>query len=376
MSQTFITLCPHCNTRFRVSDEQLFAASGAVRCGACMQVFNARLHLEQDETCANPAPLPDAADFELHARPQIAASLDSLKIHDDLEIDLDSPDFEEELARLARQEAEQARIPQPEPLYTYEEDDSRLLPVVVSEDEIRSDPPADETAEDLHVYADDPEDWPSETGADEDAITAMQEEPDEPHAAPGPADRRLEPSVLHDEVEAIGNEPLYLEWQPRQKNSESWLWVLGCLLAVIGLAVQYCYFNFDQLARQQATRPWLEAVCKIAGCQLPERVDVSLITSSNLVVRPHAEFRNALSVDAIIYNRAGFAQPFPLLQLNFMDDKEQLLASRSFSPQEYLGGELAGRTSMPAQTPIRIALDVLVPDARASGYSIRFLSPD
>ena len=41
MTDSFVTQCPHCRTSFRVSRAQLSAAHGAVRCGACLHVFNA-----------------------------------------------------------------------------------------------------------------------------------------------------------------------------------------------------------------------------------------------------------------------------------------------------------------------------------------------
>jgi len=41
MTDSFVTQCPHCRTSFRISRAQLGAAHGAVRCGACMRVFNA-----------------------------------------------------------------------------------------------------------------------------------------------------------------------------------------------------------------------------------------------------------------------------------------------------------------------------------------------
>ncbi|WP_225617127.1 MJ0042-type zinc finger domain-containing protein [Pseudomonas sp. ADPe] len=45
MSASFITQCPHCLTSFRVNQAQLGAANGAVRCGACLKVFNAPQHM-------------------------------------------------------------------------------------------------------------------------------------------------------------------------------------------------------------------------------------------------------------------------------------------------------------------------------------------
>ena len=56
MTDSFVTQCPHCRTSFRVSRAQLGAAHGAVRCGACMQVFNASQHLLGEPTPGNPAP--------------------------------------------------------------------------------------------------------------------------------------------------------------------------------------------------------------------------------------------------------------------------------------------------------------------------------
>lgn len=43
MSQ-LLTQCPFCQTTFKVSDAQMQAASGVVRCGACMEVFLASQH--------------------------------------------------------------------------------------------------------------------------------------------------------------------------------------------------------------------------------------------------------------------------------------------------------------------------------------------
>ena len=119
-----------------------------------------------------------------------------------------------------------------------------------------------------------------------------------------------------------------------------------------------------------------DSICPTLGCELPALVDIGQIKSSNLVVRSHPDFTGALVVDAILYNRAPFAQPFPLLEIRFADLNGKLLASRSFKPSEYLSGELAGQTIMPPQVPIHIALDILDPGAKAVNYSLGFHSPD
>src|SRR5690606_16468204 len=55
MSTSLITQCPHCRTSFRVNQAQLSAARGAVRCGACLQVFSALQHLVGGQPPATPA---------------------------------------------------------------------------------------------------------------------------------------------------------------------------------------------------------------------------------------------------------------------------------------------------------------------------------
>ena len=49
---TRTTVCPQCQTRFRVTEEQLQARNGDVRCGRCSHVFNAR------ETIPEETPTP------------------------------------------------------------------------------------------------------------------------------------------------------------------------------------------------------------------------------------------------------------------------------------------------------------------------------
>ena len=39
---TQYTRCPHCDTAFVVTEEQLSIANGKVRCGNCKAIFNAR----------------------------------------------------------------------------------------------------------------------------------------------------------------------------------------------------------------------------------------------------------------------------------------------------------------------------------------------
>lgn len=55
-NQAKFTLCPHCSTAFTVNSSQLEAALGAVRCGKCKKIFNAKFNLvASNEESAAPA---------------------------------------------------------------------------------------------------------------------------------------------------------------------------------------------------------------------------------------------------------------------------------------------------------------------------------
>jgi len=422
---SFVTQCPHCQTSFRVSRTQLAAAQGVVRCGACMELFNAARYLQEADTTGNSDAGADATHLSAASDAPKARALpdkpvdqdDTFWIHDDL--DLDSLDLDEELAKLERQELELSREflelePQPGEQQHSEHTDHSIdddeawaeqLLSAESAPQIRNEPlkaEPEHTAEpgtdisDIHftpVSAEHPAP-PSPLASTTDPLigqlnSAGRTEPlldrpfdsDENSAQSALAGRKSVSTEREygrgERLFELDDEPLQLDWQARRRPWGRWLgWGLLNLIALLGLAAQYAAYNFDELARQDEYRPWLEKICPALGCELPPRVDISQIKSSNLVVRSHPDFAGALVVDAIIYNRAPFAQPFPLLEVRFADIQGQTLARRTFKPGEYLSGELAGQREMPSQIPIHIALDILDPGITAVNYSLAFRSPD
>ncbi|MAR89421.1 MAG: DUF3426 domain-containing protein [Pseudomonadota bacterium] len=71
MPENLLTKCPHCSTTFRLTQAQLDIAGGAVRCGACYQVFHAAEHIvktsvvEERRTVTKPPdPVEEAFDLK------------------------------------------------------------------------------------------------------------------------------------------------------------------------------------------------------------------------------------------------------------------------------------------------------------------------
>ncbi|MBC9249500.1 hypothetical protein A9179_04325 [Pseudomonas alcaligenes] len=472
MTDSFVTQCPHCRTSFRISRGQLGAAHGVVRCGACLHVFNAAQQLLVDQSRASkpaapapsapampqphPAPAASAAPARPTAPPAPAVepraapvpapaaslsaapasekkSVDTLWIHDDL--DLDSLDLDEELAKLEEQEMQLSkdflaldRAPQPgesllhRPTEERDRHDESWAESLLKDDaKPRSAPtpvPAPRPPVEAPVSAPlvarasdtlaaseapapvAPRREPALGSPAASSVLPPREEPsfsaldadDEPAAdeideiddanyarlsATPAAPARSEPALRDDSLFELAEEPLQLDWQEARKPWGRWIgWGLLNLLAAGALTSQYVLYHFEELARQDEYRPWFEQLCPELGCSLPSKVDIEQIKSTNLVVRSHPDYMNALMVDAIIYNRAPFAQPFPLLELRFADINGQLLASSRFKPSQYLGGELAGQAEMPPQTPIHVSLEISDPGTKAVNYSLSFHSPE
>lgn len=452
MTDSFVTQCPHCQTSFRVSHAQLSVARGMVRCGSCLQVFNAAKQLleqragtipESQQTSetnpesvgktpeilapqslvvTQPAPLPvkreernvdldsldlDDLDVEL-ARleqreiqlPESFGRVSKARDHDEVEsfsARRDEPDVEQEswphgmshddVERLPQLRAELVATEHPddenppdEPIHQHDRhrtepsfsltpddlDDEPARPHSLKPKAVPDDQPSSE-----HFSALDSHDEHPRSGAHHD------DEDDAPAAFTDSRRGRSEPGLRDRALVDLTDDPLQLAWQkPKPRWGRRLLWMLLILIALGALAGQYIAYHFEELARQDQYRPLFQELCPTLGCKVPSKVDIKLLKSSNLVVRSHPEFQGALVVDAIIYNRASFSQPFPLLELRFADATGQLIASRRFKPGEYLSGELAGKDEMPPQTPIHIALDVLDPGPKAANYSLSFRSPE
>lgn len=453
MTDSFVTQCPHCQTSFRVTHHQLSVARGVVRCGQCLQVFNAAKQLlEQNRASgtsapAVPAPIP-AGPAEPPAEPEIApepvASEPGSTPDEDWALTnqaLDALDLDMELERLERRGQPatarpasqdgglQARRDELHPdehandLFGTADDEPFEPQPAIDTAPVLRDPepleldlepaPGDRTEPtlggnlDLDVDDEPPVhraaeiddrtefNEPLRASVDEapvQGLSARDDEPLELHLSarddepveplpgerlePGLAGKAERPARKEPLVDVV-DDPLQLGWEKPAPNwGKRLLWGFLTLLAAGLLAFQYVWFHFEEMARQDQYRPLFQQICPLVGCQVPTRVDIARIKSSNLVVRSHPDFKGALIVDAIIYNRAPFAQPFPLLELRFADLNGQLIASRRFKPSEYLSGELAGRGEMPSQTPIHIALDILDPGPKAVNYSLSFRSPE
>ncbi len=416
MDQTRITMCPKCDTTFRVSPAQLKLAKGAVRCGACLHVFYAAKHFQQNPTPA--APIQDDRTQDLFESPQIKKPQPVTSQHEeslfesndtslqDAQQDIKDDDFyiddDIETGELAKEEDSNALIASS----SIDDDDFLIDDHLDHQDNLIDDSDTERKTSDnnisdefLSLSSDDVstsffteeksphQSMSVEENKEEEAwAQALLDEDEESttEAAVSVNTNRSENSENHSQTSLksspafsyIQEDPLDLSLPQAGRKKKLGLWFLASAFLICVLMAQAAYFNFSQWARLDNLRPWYQLACEQLDCTLPSTYDVARIhTTASPQVSTHPRFHNALMIDILFINSAQYPQVFPRLELTFSDQNENVMAHRLFQPQEYLAGEAAGLTFMPVQTPIHIALEINDPGPTASNYQVRFLPP-
>ena len=399
-----VTRCPNCDTSFVVTEAQLAAADGAVRCGACLQVFMAQDYFVQapiadlfddmepeapepsqepeDEVILEELLGPDPADhleegsgtptMEGSRTAQSLETAQSLKTAQSSETwEFSVPEVDHEIGATAElvQIDETVETAEVETNLPTEVDDSLEnleTGEVASEDNVLEDDVLDDALDETALL--DETRWETSGAEDqvEEALTAngllsgLQPESDPEIVAD--LDQALD-QVVDDASDIV---PEYHEAPMTYRLR----WFAAVVLLGSALSLQHLWFERNTYAANADYRIYYEKFCNAVGCELEPFSDVSRLTTQNLVVRTHPEIAGGLVVDALLRNEAGFRQPFPGLYLRFADISGKTIADRTFLPNLYLAGEMAGLKFIPAATEVRLSLEIVDPGNAAVSYSL------
>lgn len=309
------TRCPHCNIAFYVTATQLKAAQGTVRCGICLNLFEATAH-----RCQAPITSPaEQAD--------------------------DSPEQPAEPAETTTP----IEPEEPENISDSSEKTSNNEPV----------------GEQINSRDDDPD-------------TAAAEAPSPEALEPGPLSLDLDklaknlaqanpatsdPDTAH---ETRLPEP---SLSPRQQITRL-LGLTASAMLLMALLLQLLFHYSARLSLNPDYRPVVKLLCSQLDCPVAELKDRSLISVEAVSIHKHPSVREALTVEAILLNRAPYAQPFPETILRFEDVRGQILAQRAFGPDQYLPGTLGSVKAMQPSLAYQIRFELVAPDQRAVSYSL------
>ncbi|MFW2372886.1 MAG: zinc-ribbon and DUF3426 domain-containing protein [Gammaproteobacteria bacterium] len=161
--------------------------------------------------------------------------------------------------------------------------------------------------------------------------------------------------------------------KPRFAHLETSLLSLGIVACIIAGIIQYSYYHRYQLVQHNELRPWLIKLCDITGCDLPEPRDSKRIELSSKNIFSHPNTTNALMITATVVNQAEFEQVFPLLELRFEDIRGKAIASRRFTPEEYLNIPSNQIRKMEPGNPVPFNIEIIDPGQDIISYEFDFL---
>jgi len=204
----------------------------------------------------------------------------------------------------------------------------------------------------------------------------------EPTAVPGPSiaqkrDRDDElPSAEHELPKALRSSFAHLD-RPERPIELSIVMGAGIFALLLVMLSQMVVFRSYQLANQfPALAPVLSSMCESIPCRYSGSIDVTQIELMNRNVRSHPSQKNALLISTAFKNNADFNQPYPTIAIRLSDLSGHVVATRYFTPEEYLENFYNKFLLMESGTPVHVTLAVLDPGDDAINFEFSFLWPD
>ncbi|WP_288843687.1 DUF3426 domain-containing protein [uncultured Deefgea sp.] len=390
-----ITCCPNCSTAFRVTDQQLAAHQGKVRCGRCAFVFHAPDFMQAPIADHGPNPSDDAITDEINAS-EINAS--EAVTSEPVSSALSAPAFPAEPEDPLRHDtiatifepsdtlANHQGI-EPEPIIN--KDDSNIPNDIAQEIDLlqfevlarntrRSDEPAlekDSTAP-IHVET------PITPSAAQDPTLAMEielalaavaqtEEIRPPlSSAPKPSQVEIDNQAEQAEYQPIlSDDDLFI---PNKKTAQhtGW-WALASFLALMILVLQLLYqFRLELSQDFPILRPKYLALCAKLDCTMPLPQKAQLLRSeySELSFIPNNP--RLIQLNATLRNLAPFAQALPKLELTLTDDNERVIVRKVFTAKQYLVQNERQQDRIEANEEIPAFLQLDLGELHSTGYSL------
>lgn len=337
---SLITRCSSCGTMFKVVADQLKISHGWVRCGHCLEVFDAATHLQprlspetSEEGNGPETLLPEASDFPPGKLPPAKPDLMS-RLSAATEVD----------ERLSADVDEQtAPVSPPDPQASLPPDLSVELLVA----SVGPEPPA---------YAD----------SVAHALGSSRNFQDSDLSEPEPLG----------DVSFVRQARQHAFW--RQSSVRALLSLLSLVL-LAALLLQIAVFQRNVLAVQQ---PWLEpglqTLCKHLKCEIkpPQKIESVVIESSSFGRVGPDTYRLKVGIK----NAGAILLSMPALELTLTDTQEQTLLRRVLTPGElgFSSGALTAGAEFAGESTLKISASGSEQDAAAlqpSGYRILAFYP-
>lgn len=143
-------------------------------------------------------------------------------------------------------------------------------------------------------------------------------------------------------------------------------------LLVLVLLAQIPYAACGWLSTYPMVNRLTGSMCQAIGYKTksPRNLEKIKMLSHNVYSHPNSP--NVLIISTSIQNDADFEQPYPLLEVSFLNETSEVVALRRFMPSEYLSKNMAD-TPMPTGQPREFSLNIADPGKDAIKFQFRFL---
>ncbi len=402
--------CTHCNTIFRVTEEQLKIAKGYVRCGVCEQPFNALQNIEEKKPSESQKnQIQENKAEHQPSNPQNTGTYNKPS---------EPPQFQSKnwfSGKLAYQgkkteTTEQGTTDKSSDIISDDDQEiffkerSHVFTVIGGIDHIWQD--ASATPEDLIKHSE--QHTQEETTQHEQPETEdLQQDPPknklEKEEIPDPAsddeftilnNKQLAQQLISDlehhnkdivdiDIPPVTNviteeELLTEQKQPKppkltKKQIRSIaFWSGSYVLALLIFCLQIIYAMRTDLAKHIEVRPLLEVMCSITKCKLPPRRMPERIFITNRSVKVHPYQPNALLVEASFINQSSFTQAYPVVELTFYGYNGDLIGKRQFLPKEYMDNKPQDMLLRPDEEA-SLYLELVSPGKDVASFEFNFL---
>lgn len=392
-----LTRCPACQTAFKVAPDQLAARAGRVRCGHCLNAFDAIANaLPIPEPPAEEAPPQDltAPPLPPERAPSDPGAVGDILAVQNVASDLTPPDLPptalpEEADSSADDDVPgtdempavlRARHRAPREADPDVEDQAEAAPT--SQPESPPPPPLPPDAPQPDLPAPEaPALWPREASRIDESDGGTPTPTTATLSTPVPAlalahqDADDNPATLAPPPSVM---PLRVPASPPEGEAgqarRQWGIALGCLAML--LAAQASFLFRSQVAEAfPFLRPAFVALCTQVGCAmpLPQEAGAIGIETSDLHPEPgpNAEF----VFHATLRNRADFAQAYPHVELSLTDAADKPVVRRVFPPQEWLPAGTAEDAPFSGGAAAEARLAFSAPGVAALGYRVYVFYP-
>jgi predicted Zn finger-like uncharacterized protein len=373
------TVCPKCALTLAVTATDLRIAQGYVRCGRCLNVFNALARLSEERPTAAAAQTPEAPSAEV---PSAEAPFADAPAADAPPPDAPPPGAtapgDPPPEEPAAASAQIASAPRESAAPSDAADDTGEIEVELDASIFLAStraPVAPETKADAETQIEisvpaDPVVVTREAASGATAVTETLAQASEP-AAQEKGDEASGAAQLPgaEQTNSTPHPDGAFELETRRPRA-GLVWKLGAGALAVALALQIVNHYRDALAANPALSGPVSTVYSALGVKLAPRWSLHAYDVRQLGASLGGAAAGEIVVRASVKNSGSRAQPLPLLRVTLQDRFGNRIAARDVPPADYLPSSVASTALLAAGSRVDATMVFVDPGPQAVGFEI------